>query len=82
MQISFFLFKFQITNVIHKTHPLIIHGDESNKLMLNYLGNYIGKAWSADFGCRDCSAQRVNFLKVINLCKFLQNYIVRFIMNL
>uniref|UniRef100_A0A9J2Q7N3 Hexosyltransferase n=1 Tax=Ascaris lumbricoides TaxID=6252 RepID=A0A9J2Q7N3_ASCLU len=52
-----------ITNVIHKTHPLIIHGDESNKLMLNYLGNYIGKAWSADFGCRDCSAQRVNFLK-------------------
>uniref|UniRef100_A0A915AZB8 procollagen-lysine 5-dioxygenase n=1 Tax=Parascaris univalens TaxID=6257 RepID=A0A915AZB8_PARUN len=52
-----------ITNVIHKTHPLIIHGDESNKLMLNYLGNYIGNAWSADFGCRDCSAQQISFLK-------------------
>ncbi|VDM39746.1 unnamed protein product [Toxocara canis] len=52
-----------ITNVIHQTHPLIITGDESSKILLNYLGNYIGRAWSADFGCRDCSAEHFRFLK-------------------
>ncbi|VDN41625.1 unnamed protein product [Gongylonema pulchrum] len=42
----------KVFNIMHNSYPSIIYGSDEGRLMLNYLGNYIGKAWSAESGCQ------------------------------
>uniref|UniRef100_A0A915PP06 procollagen-lysine 5-dioxygenase n=1 Tax=Setaria digitata TaxID=48799 RepID=A0A915PP06_9BILA len=43
-----------IHNVPRNTYPSVILGSNKGSQMLNYLGNYVGKAWSAENGYRRC----------------------------
>ncbi|TFK13688.1 microtubule-associated protein 2 [Platysternon megacephalum] len=41
-------------NVEYDTLPVLIHGNGPTKLQLNYLGNYIPRAWTFETGCTVC----------------------------
>ena len=41
-------------NVIYGTKPSVFHGNGPSKIFLNYLGNYLGKAWTEEKGCGHC----------------------------
>uniref|UniRef100_A0A8C4RXJ4 Procollagen-lysine,2-oxoglutarate 5-dioxygenase 1 n=1 Tax=Erpetoichthys calabaricus TaxID=27687 RepID=A0A8C4RXJ4_ERPCA len=42
-------------NVVYDTLPVLVHGNGPTKLQLNYLGNYIPKAWTFETGCTVCN---------------------------
>ncbi|XP_073172738.1 procollagen-lysine,2-oxoglutarate 5-dioxygenase 1 isoform X2 [Lepidochelys kempii] len=41
-------------NAEYDTLPVLIHGNGPTKLQLNYLGNYIPRAWTFETGCTVC----------------------------
>ena len=43
-----------LQNIAYNTVPLIVHGNGRSKIALNYLGNYLAKAWSPEEGCLNC----------------------------
>ncbi|XP_072930383.1 procollagen-lysine,2-oxoglutarate 5-dioxygenase isoform X2 [Epargyreus clarus] len=48
-----------LENVVTKQRPLVLHGNGPSKLTLNYLGNYLAKAWSLKDGCALCEEKRI-----------------------
>ncbi|XP_019882579.1 procollagen-lysine,2-oxoglutarate 5-dioxygenase 1 isoform X1 [Camponotus floridanus] len=43
-----------VQNIVYNTVPLILHGNGFSKLVLNSLGNYLARAWTANEGCLAC----------------------------
>ncbi|KAL3994437.1 hypothetical protein ACH3XW_21730 [Acanthocheilonema viteae] len=43
-----------VHNFVRNTRPSVILGTEKGRKLLNHLGNYIGKAWSAEYGYLQC----------------------------
>ncbi|XP_065313263.1 procollagen-lysine,2-oxoglutarate 5-dioxygenase-like [Gordionus sp. m RMFG-2023] len=43
-----------VINVVHKSEPMVIHGNGNSKIQLNYLSNYVPLAWSVVDGCLSC----------------------------
>ena len=43
-----------VSNTVHNTRPLVIHGNGPSKTALNSLGNYIARSWSTSKGCLSC----------------------------
>ncbi|KRT80915.1 hypothetical protein AMK59_4922 [Oryctes borbonicus] len=54
----------RVKNVITHTEPLIVHGNGPSKIRLNYLGNYISKAWSVDKNCKHCTYGLINLTNI------------------
>ncbi|KAM3719418.1 Multifunctional procollagen lysine hydroxylase and glycosyltransferase [Dirofilaria immitis] len=46
-----------VHNFLRNTHPSIILGSNKGSQLLNYLGNYIGKAWSVENGYQQCGSR-------------------------
>ncbi|MFH4981703.1 hypothetical protein AB6A40_008412, partial [Gnathostoma spinigerum] len=44
----------KIHNTLTNTHPIVVTGHSDGRILLNSLGNYIGKEFSAETGCRRC----------------------------
>ncbi|XP_068094846.1 procollagen-lysine,2-oxoglutarate 5-dioxygenase 1 isoform X2 [Hyperolius riggenbachi] len=42
-------------NLAYDTLPVLLHADGTNKLLLNYLGNYIPRVWTFETGCVVCN---------------------------
>lgn len=54
----------RLRNVMSHTEPLIVHGNGPSKIRLNYLGNYISKAWSPDRNCKHCTYGLINLTNI------------------
>ncbi|VDD94380.1 unnamed protein product [Enterobius vermicularis] len=50
-------------NIPYSTHPLILHGNGPSKSYLNYLGNYLGKAWIENGVCQMCNLEETEVLE-------------------
>jgi hypothetical protein len=48
-----------VFNNATKTKPGFIHGNGGSKGILNFLGNYIAKAWSVSDGCKICNEDKI-----------------------
>lgn len=53
-----------VFNNATKTKPVIIHGNGGSKDTLNFLGNYIARAWSISDGCRICNEDKIDLNEV------------------
>ncbi|XP_061816438.1 multifunctional procollagen lysine hydroxylase and glycosyltransferase LH3 [Nerophis lumbriciformis] len=53
--------KVRVRNVAYDTLPVVIHGNGPTKLHLNYLGNYVPKAWTYEDGCGICDNDLLSF---------------------
>ncbi|KAM9299257.1 procollagen-lysine,2-oxoglutarate 5-dioxygenase 1 [Gastrophryne carolinensis] len=41
-------------NIAYDTLPVLVHADSANKLLMNYLANYIPRVWTFETGCVVC----------------------------
>ncbi|CAG9537198.1 unnamed protein product [Cercopithifilaria johnstoni] len=48
-----------VHNFVRNTRPSIILGSRKGSQLLNHLGNYVGKAWSAEYGYRQCGTRNL-----------------------
>jgi hypothetical protein len=55
-----------------ETLPTFIHGNGPIKMYLNRLGNYIGKAYSIEEGCKICNDEKIKLVEDINN----ENYVI------
>ena len=49
-----------------ETLPTFIHGNGPIKMYLNRLGNYIGKAYSIEEGCKICNDEKIKLVEDVN----------------